>query len=504
MQDYIYLQIPNETIKDRQGNIIYQPNLKLFSNLLTKKNYSRLDKLTDYNTYLTLVFDSSDTKVLNNKDDTYSFLAPSVKFIIFNMPSNDYNKSKNFQRLCLEISISGRYLPVYTTSGNLLFTEQHYNYIRAQMNGLSHYHMEDSFVLAPPDELVTEPVMIGNKMYEIDGIASKVASQLTATEYTEKMIVSAIKEAADEMIIDTAITNKPNSGVAELLNIGSTGRGTNLPGDGDFDFLLRVDSESYYPTVQYLTSKILAAFGKKVYDQESVIVVHKSDLRLSDIYIPGIKEPIKVDITFTEKSSKISYSTEMCVTDRLKTIQEKYPNDYYRVLANIVLAKILLKDSKAYKKKNSREDRQGGLGGIGVETWILQNNGSLLRAVDTFIMTAQSAAEFYGLSLDGLMEIASRDPSRLVHNVINEAHHNLVEDEYRDLFKVFHKFQQMYPIYDFGENHKIGKPGSKRNYPHDDFIYNMNASGFYKMLHGILEYTKQLSKEDINQVKKVI
>lgn len=504
MQDYIYLQIPNETIKDRQGNIIYQPNLKLFSNLLTKKNFSRLDTLNDLSTYLTLVFDSSDSKVINNQDNTYSFLTDSIKSIIINMPENDSNKSKNFQRLCLEISKGGRYLPVYTPSGDLLFTEQHYNYIRNQMNGLSHYHMADDFVLAPLEELVPDPVKIGDKMYSIEDIASDVESQLATTEYTEAKIVSAIKEAADEMIIDTTITNNPNSGVAELLDIGSTGRGTNLPGDGDFDFLLRVDSESYYPTVQYLTSKILSAFGKKVYDQESVIVVHKSDLRLSDIYIPGVKEPIKIDITFAEKNSKISYSTEMCVSDRLKNIKDKYPNDYYTVLANIVLAKILLKDCKAYKKKNSREDRQGGLGGIGVETWILQNNGSLLRAINTLLETAHIAAEYYGTDLDLLIEMASADPSRLVQNVINEAHHQPVDVEYKDLFKVFHKFQQMYPIYDFGENHKIGKPNSKRKYPHDDFIYNMNASGFYKMLSGILEYKKQLFQEDINQMKKVV
>lgn len=504
MQDYIYLQIPNEMIKDRQGNIVYQPNLKLFSNLLTKKNFSRLDILNDLHTYLTLVFDNSDSKLINNKDNTYSFLADSVKSVIINIPKNDYNKNKNFQRLCLEISMSGKYIPVHTTTGDLLFTEQHYNYIRSQMNGLSYYNMDDKFILASPNELDPGDVMIGAKTYQIPVIAQEISSQLATTEYIEKKIVSSIKEAATEMVIDTTITNNPNSGVAELLNIGSTGRGTNLPGDGDFDFLLRVDPESYYPTIQYLTSKILLAFGKKVYDHESVVIVHKSDLRLSDIYIPGVKEPIKVDITFAEKNSKVKYSTEMCVCDRLKTIKENYPNDYYTVLANIVLAKILLKDSKAYKKKNSREDRQGGLGGIGVETWILQNNGSLFKAINTFLKTSELAAEFYGFNLYDLMEFSKKDQSRLVSNIINEAHNKPVEEPYKDLFKVFHKFQQMYPIYDFGDNHKIGKPGSKRSYPHDDFVYNMNPAGYYKMLNGILEYTKQLSKEDINQVKKVV
>ncbi len=504
MQDYIYLQIPNETIKDRQGNNICQPNLKLFSNLLTKNNLSRLDRLTSNDTYLTLAFDNNDSKVLNNGDGTYSFLKDSVKFIIINIPENDYNKSKNFQRLCLEISMSGRYLPVYTPNGDLLFTESHYNYIRNQMNGLSYYNMSDNFTLADPNELDPGDIIIGNKNYKIQELAQEVSSQLATTEYIEKKIVSSIKETATEMVIDTTITNNPNSGVAELLDIGSTGRGTNLPGDGDFDFLLRVDPESYYPTVQYLTSKILQAFGKKVYDSESVVIVHKSDLRLSEIYIPGIKEPVKVDITFTEKNSKVKYSTEMCVCDRLKTIKEKYPSDYYTVLANIVLGKILLKDSKAYKKKNSREDRQGGLGGIGVETWILQNNGSLFNAINTFLKTSELAAEFYGFDLYELIEFSKRDQSRLVTNVINEAHNKPVEEPYKALFKIFHKFQQMYPIYDFGDNHKIGKPGSKRSYPHDDFIYNMNASGFYKMLNGVLEYTKQISIEDINQMKNVV
>ena len=58
------------------------------------------------------------------------------------------------------------------------------------------------------------------------------------------------------------------------------------------------------------------------------------------------------------------------------------------VLANIIYAKKILKEAKAYKP--FRSDRtQGGLGGVGIENWILQYGGSFIDAARDFLRHAE-------------------------------------------------------------------------------------------------------------------
>ena len=147
----------------------------------------------------------------------------------------------------------------------------------------------------------------------------------------------------------------------------------------------------------------------------------------------------------------------MALQDRLATIQRTDQEKYKYVVANILLAKQVLKNAKVYKP-NRGEVPQGGLGGVGIENWILQNGGSFIDAARSFVEAA-----------DG---------------------------------KSFSEFQSTYQIWDFGDNHLAERRGQ---YAHDNFVANnMNDAGYTKMVQTLKEYlkSKQMSQIETESVKR--
>ena len=137
-------------------------------------------------------------------------------------------------------------------------------------------------------------------------------------------------------------------------------------------------------------------------------------------------------------------------------------NTYKTVVANILLAKKMLKKAGAYKKKDGaapeqgQADTRGGLGAVGIENWILQNGGSFYKASKTFLEVAQNS-------------------------------------------KTLSEFQQKYSIWDFGENHISTR---KNIYSHDNFIYNLNENGFKIMKETLSKYIETIDKENSKSMKK--
>ena len=180
------------------------------------------------------------------------------------------------------------------------------------------------------------------------------------------------------------------------------------------------------------------------------------DFRLKGVPI-DTDMSVDIDITFTEKTDKVSYSTDMALQDRLATIQRNDPEKYKYVVANILLAKQVLKKAEAYKP-NRGEIPQGGLGGVGIENWILQNGGSFIDAARSFVEAA-----------DG---------------------------------KSFSEFQSTYQIWDFGDNHLAERRGQ---YAHDNFVANnMSEAGYQKMVVSLKEYLKsiELAQVDTEIIKR--
>ena len=349
----------------------------------------------------------------------------------------------NFERISLEVAMNGFYIPVVDTKGKLMFTPEDYDLLREKMAGLKYY---DNSSYTFSDNLVNDDVV---------AIASQIESSNIEVERKRELINSKIRESLLDMdlIFKDNIDGDLSEGIVELVDTGSTGRGTNKPGDGDFDFMMRLDKSiiSNPDRLDELKDRLLTKFGVQGKSQ----VTATGDFRLKGVGIDSDTN-VDIDITFIGKTDKVSYSTDMCLSDRLSSIKQQDPEKYNYVVANILLAKQVLKQGECYKP-NRGEVPQGGLGGVGVENWILQNGGSFVDAARSFVEASEG--------LD------------------------------------FESFKSKYKIWDFGENHMAEK---NENYAHDEFVSrNMSSDGYNKMVSTLKTYLKDYSF-DVDDSKKVI
>ena len=347
-------------------------------------------------------------------------------------------------RIGLEIAMNGFYIPVVDGNGKLVFTPNDYDKLREKMSGLSYYGLEKYNF---SNNLVTD---------ETTSLATQIEENNSETKAKETKIVNIIKEVTDELGLGlkTKIGEDLTEGIVELVDTGSTGRKTNLSKDSDFDFIMKLDKKLILNHIKFeeLREKILEKIGKE--NINDLKMTAAGDLRLKKVKLD--KDTIvDIDITFTNKTDKVSYSTDMAIKDRLSNIQKQNPEKYKYVVANILLAKKVLKEAEAYKP-NRGDVPQGGLGGSGIENWILQNGGSFIDASKNFVSSAEG--------------------------------------------KDFDEFKASNQIWDFGANHLADRKGI---YPHDDFISNnMSKEGYKKMLDALKKYLQNVNIEEIEQSNK--
>ena len=339
----------------------------------------------------------------------------------------------------LEIALDGFYIPIVDRdSEELIYTPDDYDKMREQMSGLSYYHTGD-YVFAPDSELELPSTDVGKTTVpSTNAIIDQLPTSIAETDRKHEVINQTIKQAITNIpelnlsykdYLDGDLTEN----IVEVINAGSTGRQTNAPGSGDFDYVARLDrSILNNPTKkQQIADALLTAFGRE--NDGSAMV--NGNLRLKQVSIDGLAEPVDIDITFTQKTNKVQYSTDMALTDRLTNIKKQSEQKYHQVLANIIYTKQFLKAAGAYKPRRSPEaEGVGGLGGVGIENWVLQHGGSFKQAARDFLAVA-------------------------------------------DNYSSFEDFRTYYPVWDYGENHK-----GIRSKPHDNFVAdNMNQEGYERM-----------------------
>ena len=340
----------------------------------------------------------------------------------------DYIVTKNNDpRIGLEIALKGFYIPVADMTGKIIFTYDDYKALRAKMSGLSYYELDKydiSSNLVMPDILETK-----KRMKEDIDRTNKYVKEIN-TLISKALIASGMKEVVN------GFGHNLIPGIAEIYPTGSTSRNTNVPNDSDFDYVVKIDRDTYYDKEKQ------AVFIEKM----------KEILDFSDG--PGGKicgrikkedgSELDIEISFCPRTDKVEFSTDVSLKDRLDTIKKQYPDSYMDVLANIVYAKELFKSVHAYKSAKS-DSSQGGLGGIGVENWILQHGGSLYDAAKNFVNEAEKAGSF-------------------------------------------EKFCEIYQVYDFGANHYSDKSDI---YEHDNFVGDANKMtehGYKQMLTVLKKY----------------
>ncbi len=341
-------------------------------------------------------------------------------------------------RVGLEIAMNGFYIPVANNEGKIVFTPKDYDELRTKMSGLSYFD-ENNYTFS--ENLITE---------ETEYFAQQIEQNNYEVQVKREKINNIIEKSLEDLglHLKTNIDGDLTEGFVELIDTGSTGRGTNKPGDGDFDFMMRLDKTILANSTRLneLKQTILRNLGHA----SSSTLTGTGDFRLKNVQI-DTDMSVDIDITFTEKTDKVSYSTDMALQDRLATIQRNDPEKYKYVVANILLAKQVLKKAEVYKP-NRGELPQGGLGGVGIENWILQNGGSFIDAAKSFVK-----------AVDG---------------------------------KSFSEFQSTYQIWDFGDNHLAERRGL---YLHDNFVSNnMSEAGYQKMVQTLKEYLKSMEISQIN------
>lgn len=101
-----------------------------------------------------------------------------------------------------------------------------YDNIRSKMQGLSHYGLTE-FQLDP------SAWNIG-----ISQITHVIEQSKEDANDKRKLILQTLKSAVETYGLNMSekMTEDILQGTVEIIDTGSTGRGTNLPGDGDFDF----------------------------------------------------------------------------------------------------------------------------------------------------------------------------------------------------------------------------------------------------------------------------
>lgn len=380
-----------------------------------------------------LTIDSSNPY---SEDGKVNYILPESEFEkkeYYGKHQNDLAILKN------EVVKNGFYIPIVDFSGKIIFTDEEYQELKQKMEGLSHYGSKEYHLKQHQYSDYTE---------RIKGL---LASNKQETKIQSQKVYQALSDIIQSIPIDENSTKTLQAknkigidltpGSVEVLETGSSVRGTNVPYDFDFDYIFRLDSNMIND------DKKMHQFRTKICEALNIASVPSDEFRDVEATIPGLGT-IKLDITFIQKNDKVEYSTEMALQDRMDTIYKSNPAVGDEVIANIILAKLLLKQAGCYKPER-KDPNQGGLGGVGIENWITQNGGTLETAANSFLKASEG--------------------------------------------KTYEEFKLIYHIHDYGKNHLYKE---KKTYPYDDFVFNnMNRIGYQKMQEVLRKYIRYLSGE---------
>lgn len=329
--------------------------------------------------------------------------------------------------LSIEIVQNGYYIPVVDETGKIIFTPEQYESLRSFYSGLDRFD-------GPP--FVYEQTKEGSRQFA-DVRKAKAHLQETREQVDEvtKNIQNLISEVLREQGIDLKEIFDTSLLGAELFDTGSTGRHTNLPGAFDFDLVLKLDLAD-----EKKADRIVSALREKWSPAKDNSHGSNAPGDLFQLRFEGARigeVVLDIDIAFVRKSELSVYGSHDAIKEKLTWIQKHLGNEAQDdIVANIIVAKEVLKRADAYKKLE-----HGGIGGIGVENWLLAHGGNFEQAARAFWK-------------------AAHDESGKLRSLAN--------------------FQDHYQIIDPGVNVKFQS--------HDNFIHILKEQGYQNMLVAIGKY----------------
>ena len=303
------------------------------------------------------------------------FPLTEVDFII--AQKNICKDERRLRSKYFEIARNGYYIPVVDESGKVIFTPGMYEWYRDIFDGLDNFEGNnfDVHTLKRNDSLMSQVQNHQPKSREFEQIA------------TIRNTISSIVETAMTKVGLTR-RSRHEEGLlgVDMADIGSTARGTNLPGGFDFDFVCKLNDRDW-EKVQELQNEIVAQMRPK--KQDNYQKDTHQQLRMFGVDINGQK--MDIDIGFARKSEQDVFEAHDAVAQKLQWIRGHLGDDVEaNVIANIRFAKDFLKKNGVYKKGTQG---QGGLGGIGIETWILNHHGNVQEAFYSFRKSAYEGSQ---------------------------------------------------------------------------------------------------------------
>ncbi len=282
------------------------------------------------------------------------------------------------------IARNGFYIPLLDRNGTIVFTPEMYDEYRKTFAGVKDYSSEIPTVTPLSETPRVSPEVVQATENQVRTLVTEIQSGMGEIESARGKVRAIVQEVLEERGVTLRASYDTSIYGAEFDDTGSTGRNTNIPGDFDFDLSLRLDGRDAR-RMDEITDEIKRRLNPEEDKSHAERDREYIQIRAIKSHIEGL-DPLDIDIGVGRRSDAEFLASHDAVRAKLESIRENYGDEqYFDVLGNIVLAKQVLKSAHVYKKGAYGE---GGLGGIGVENWVLANGGNMLEAFRTFYETA--------------------------------------------------------------------------------------------------------------------
>ncbi len=334
----------------------------------------------------------------------------------------DGEKSENIKYF---IAQKGFYIPICDAEGKVTFTLDDFNRYKKTFAGTH----KSKGAISLSDEWkkhteISESKQTEGNIESITRVKDKLIDKIKSLLEENNILFH--KGEYDDSLLGAIITDT-----------GSTGRGSALDEKFDFDFAVKLDDKDWDKVGELIKGLESLFESDDSYENQGMRMFRSKELE-----VDGHK--MTVDIGFVKKSDSESFDAHDALHEKYNSIEEIYGKDkLLDVLTNIRYAKKKLKEAGCYKKGLGDNGQQGGLGGIGVEYWILQNGGDAIKAFRDFAEVAY-------------------DNGQLIS---------------------FEDFKKKYKIFSAGQNIRGGIKV-------ENFVYNMAPEGYEKMSRLALELTQ--------------
>jgi hypothetical protein len=335
--------------------------------------------------------------------------------------AKDSISPRRMEEIKFSIAKKGFYIPISNQGSEVIFSQDEFDKYRKIFAGVDRYH--------------GEPIRIDSQ-WKNSAQAGKIEqyaqtdANIESIDVVRKHIFTDIQAALSEqgIVLNEGKYAESILG-ASISDTGSTGRGSALDEGYDFDFAVKLDDRDW-EKVQNIVARLSQKYSFPDHYNQSGMEMYRS----KDFELDG--KNISLDIGFVKKSDVEAFDTNDAIAEKYAWIKNNLGEQaYLDAMTNIRFAKKTLKDAGCYKKGTDRSvGQQGGFGGIGVDHWVMQNDGNAVEAFRDFYKNA-----------------------------------------YQDGQPVsFEDFKKKYKIFSAGEN-------IRNNMKAEDFMSNMDEEGYKKM-----------------------